>query len=563
MNRRPQFRFIATLIACATVPMNASDIHFTEVARESGVDLTMTCGATPSRHILDVNGGGVATFDFDNDGDLDLFFANGATIDNPEKGPGSRLYANDGAGKFTDVSEKYGIDISHWAMGVAIGDIDNDGFDDIFVTCYGPNILLKNDTQKPGVGKFIDISEQAAVDDDRWATSAAFGDIDADGDLDLYVVNYLEFDPRKPPSREGIKYKGVSVMAGPHGLKPQQDILYENQGNGTFKNITQNTGCLVDQPGYGLVALMLDFNRDGKQDIFVGNDSTENFLFQNRGDNTFDEIGQLSGIASNMDGSNQATMGIAISDIDGNGLPDSIVTSFSSDTNTLHLNIGDGFFEDRTAQFGLGLITRPFLNWACAFYDFDHDGDEDLFMSAGHVYPEAATTQIDSDYEQPQLIFKRRDSTRFERVINAGTITTEKIRGRSAAFGDIDNDGDIDIVLTQLNGPVKIYRNNTANRNALSVELRQNSRNHRAYGSTIELTIGDQRKIRWIHGGGSYQSFTAPVAHFGLGLKPPKTAALKITWPDGTAESFENISTSGIVTITRGQKNVTIRPFKK
>lgn len=556
-----RLRCIAVLVGLVVIPLDASEIRFTEVAKEAGVDLTLTSGTTPSRHILDVDGGGVALFDFDNDGDLDLFFANGATIDDPEKSPGSKLYANDGAGKFTDVTQKYGINVKRWAMGIAVGDVDNDGFDDLFITCYGPNILLRNDTQKSG-GKFVDVSKQAGVDDNRWGTSAAFGDIDGDGDLDLYVVNYLEFDHKNPPSREGINYKGVPVMAGPHGLKPQQDILYENNGNGTFKDITEDAGCLVDKPGYGLVTLILDFNRDGKQDIFVGNDSTENFLFENKGDNKFQEIGQFSGIASNFDGSNQATMGIAVGDLDSNGLPDTVVTSFSSDTNTLHLNLGDGFFEDRTAQFGLGLISRPFLNWACALYDFDNDGDEDLFISSGHVYPEAATAKIDSDYEQPQLIFERKEDTRFDRVTDAGTIATEKLKGRSAAFGDIDNDGDVDIVLTQLNGPVKIFRNDAAGKNTLAIELRQKKKNHRAYGSTVELIADGKKQTRWIHGGGSYQSVSAPVAYFGFGKNPPKSVSIKITWPDGNTETIEKIPTRGHITITRGEKKIATRPFK-
>ncbi len=556
----PSSRTIVIALLAAAGTLHASDMRFTEIATQAGVDFTMTCGGTPSKHILEVDGGGVALFDFDNDDDLDLFFANGATIDDPENGPGSRLYANDGKGRFTDVTKKHGINVKRWAMGVAVGDIDNDGDDDIFITCYGPNILLRNDTSK-GKGAFVDISKRAGVDDDRWATSAAFGDIDGDSDLDLYVVNYLEFDHKNPPSREGVNYKGVPVMAGPHGLKPQQDILYRNNGDGSFTDITKPSGCLVDEPGYGLVTLMLDFNGDNKQDILVGNDSTENFLFENKGDGTFENIGQFSGIASNMDGSNQATMGIGVGDINGNGHPDTIVTSFSSDTNTIHLNLGDGFFEDRTAQFGLGLITRPYLNWACVFYDFDNDADEDLFISSGHVYPEAATAKIDSEYEQEQLLFERVAGTRFKRVSNAGPIVTEKLKGRSATFGDIDNDGDVDIVLTQLNGPVKIYRNDTSNRNMLAVETRQPGGNHRAYGATVELHAHDARQIRWIHGGGSYQSVSAPIAYFGRGSRPTNDATLRITWPNGDKQEIKSAPNQGRLIITRGQDNVVVRPF--
>ena len=310
-------------------PTQTSAIRFTDVTADSGVDFTMTSGKTPSRYILEVDGGGVALFDYDRDGDLDLFLANGATLDDPEKGPGSRLYANKGRGKFLDVTEKVGINLRRWAMGVAVGDYDGDGADDLYVTCFGPNVLLRNDVAKSG--RFTDVTEKSGVGDNRWGTSAAFGDLDADGDLDLYVANYLEFDTENPPDRAGKMFLGVNVMAGPSGLPPQQDVLYENRGDGTFRDVTSKSGCLPGKPGFGLGVLVFDMDLDGKLDILVGNDSTENFLFSRGDDGKFVNRGVPSGVASNYDGGNQATMGIGVADVDGNGYADLFTTNFSSD----------------------------------------------------------------------------------------------------------------------------------------------------------------------------------------------------------------------------------------
>jgi enediyne biosynthesis protein E4 len=536
---------------------------FTEVAAQSGIDFAMTSGTTPSEHILDVDGGGVAIIDFDNDGDLDLFFANGATRADPEHGPGSRLYANRGDGTFDDVTKRYGINVTRWAMGVAVGDYDGDGFDDLYITCFGSNILLRNQTAKPGIERFVDTTKQAAVGDNRWSTSAAFGDIDGDGDLDLYVVNYLEFDIANPPSREGKRYKGVPVMAGPHGLRPQADVLYENLGHGRFKDITQTSGCVPDHAGYGLVALMIDVDRDGRQDIFVGNDSTENFLFHNTGQGKFEEIGTISGLASNMDGANQATMGIAIGDLDGNGLPDIFTTSFSSDSNTLHLNFDGAFFEDRTSQFGLGLVSRPFLCWSCGIYDFDCDGTEDIFASAGHVYPEAETHKIDSDYSQPPLLFARDKTRRFRRITGAGEVVTHPLRGRATAFGDLDNDGDVDIVLTQLNDKVKIFRNDAVATRLIAVDLQQPSPNHRAYGSMVELVAGKHKQTRWIHGGGSFQSVDAPIAYFAIPERISQKPTLHITWPSGKKTTVTDVPYNRRVTVSPDAKTLRIAKLRK
>ena len=310
MNGRSALRMVGLAVGLVLASVSAKTqetaLRFVDATAASGIDFTMTSGGTPSSYILEVNGGGVAMLDYDRDGDLDLFFANGATLEEPEKGPGSRMYANEGDGTFKDVTRELGIEIHRWAMGVTVGDIDGDGDADLYVTCYGPNILLRNEVASSG--RFVDVTGEAGVGNAGWGTSAVFADLDADGDQDLYVANYLEFDSAKPPDRRGRMFLSVPVMAGPNGLEPQQDVLYENLGQGKFRDVTAASGCAEERPGYGLGVVVIDASGDGRPDLLVGNDSTENFLFVNQGGLKFKNLGVISGVASNYDGGNQATM---------------------------------------------------------------------------------------------------------------------------------------------------------------------------------------------------------------------------------------------------------------
>ncbi len=530
------------------VKTSAPSIHFADVTDRSGISMITTNGEQPSTQILEVNGGGLALIDYDEDGDLDLFIANGATMTDPESGPGSRLFENLGSLQFRDVTESTGIDLRRWAMGVAVGDYDADGHDDLYVTCYGPNVLLRN----LGDGRFEDVTESAGVGDERWGTSAAFGDLDNDGDLDLYVVNYLQFDHANPP--RGATYKGIPVMAGPHGLPAQHDVLYENLGNGRFRDITEASGCLPDEPAFGLNVAILDFDQDGRQDIFVANDSMANFLFRNLGDLRFESRGMISGIAGNYDGSMQATMGIAIGDLDGNGYPDVFTTNFSSDTNTVHLNLEGKFFDDRTKTYGLGMISRAFLGWSCGLYDFDHDGDEDLLLFNGHVYPEATLETMDSEYQQTPLLFAR-EGPRFELVGPevAGSWLGETHRDRSAVFADLDGDGDIDVIVTELNGPVRVLENLASGGAWVNVRLvddRPGVGNRHGLGSRIELSAGDRRLTRWLFSGGGFQSSGAPSVHFAL-PEPVADATIEVTWPDGYRQQVKPVRWGERQVVTR------------
>jgi hypothetical protein len=346
-------------------------------------------------------------------------------------------------------------------------------------------------------------------------------------------------------------FKGAPIFAGPMGLVAPANVLYENQGDGKFRDVTAKSGCVPSRPGYSMGVVILDVDRDGRQDIYVGNDSTANFLFHNLGDWKFEELGVTSGIAANFDGRNQATMGIAVGDVDANGYPDFFTTNFSSDTNTLHVNLGRGLFDDRTSQFGLAAVSRPFLSWGAGFYDFDSDGDEDLFIVSGHIYPEAETHEIDSDYKQPLLLFER-SGKRFERRIDAGGVFKRAYSGRATAFGDIDDDGDVDVIMTALNEPVRVFRNDATRRDVVVVELRGAGGNLRGQGSMVELVAGEAVQQRWIHGG-SYQAIDAPAAYFGLGDgHEGRQVVLRVTWDDGTRSEYRDVPVNRRILVTEG-----------
>ncbi len=539
-----------------------SELHFTPVPDAAGIDLVMTSGAMPSREILEVDGGGIALFDFDDDGDLDVFLANGATLADPEHGPGSRLYANRGDGTFEDVTAEAGIALRRWAMGVAVGDYDGDGWDDLYVTCFGPNVLLRNEpTGAAGEGaggrRFRDVTAEAGVGDPAWSTSAAFADLDGDGDLDIYVANYLAFDPAHPPGRVGKSFRGVPVMAGPRGLPGQPDTLYENLGGGRFRDIGREAGirsAALDAPNlntdYGLGVRIFDFDGDGRQDIFVGNDSTADRLYKNLGGMKFEDVAYTAGVATNGSGTTQATMGIALADVDGNGAPDLFVTTFSDDTNTLQLNLGDGFFDDRSAQFGLGAVSRPYLGWGCGLFDFDLDGDEDLFIADGHVYPEMDRPEVGGAWAQRALLFARRGG-RFEEACSEAWCR-RRYHARATAFGDLDRDGDVDVVMTTLNGPVVVLRNDAPPRRSLTVRIDDPPPNRHGYGSLVELVTPAGVQRRWITGGGSFQSADAPEAYFGLGDLPPDAPlTLRVRRPDGSKTEMEIAADSRLVVIRR------------
>ena len=512
-------------------PAVAAAIRLEDVTAASGIEFTTTSGELPPTQIIEVKGGGVALIDFDGDGDEDLFFPNGATLKSPSQGPGARLYENLGSMQFRRVEPD--PPLRAWAFGPAVGDFDGDGREDIVVACHGSIRLLLN----AGNGAFADASDRlpdAARDASAWNTSVAAADLDADGDLDLYITRYLKIDPSAPPGPS--LFKGVPVMAGPRGLEPQADVLLRNVGGGRFENATQESGIASLAPAYGLNAAIADFTGDGRPDVLVANDSQQDMLLRNLGNMRFEDGGRAMGIATNMEGTEQASMGIAIGDVNGDSLPDAHISVFSSDTNTMHESREGRFFDDRTGLRGVGVPSRRLCGWASAFVDLEHDGDEDLVTVNGHTYPQATLALMDSEWEQPMLVLERR-ADRFEPVPpdSTGPGCGGRHRDRSAVFADLDRDGDIDIVVAGLNQPVRVIRNAHDIADdwiAIRLDDRRSAGNRAARGARIQLDASGQVQARWLAGGGPFQSNRSAEVHFGTGASRGPWSAM-VTWPDG------------------------------
>jgi hypothetical protein len=421
-----------------------------------------------------------------------------------------------------------------------VGDVDRDGHDDLYVTCFGRDALLRN----TGARRFEENTEAAGLGDPRWSTAAAFGDLDDDGDLDLYVANDLFLDLADPPPQE--TFQGVKVPTGPRSLRPEPDVLYENLGNGTFRDVTAASGVGAARAAYGLGVVILDFDGDGRQDIYVGNDSMPNFLFINLGGMRFEERAVAMGVATNSYGDPQATMGIAVADVDGNGWPDIFTSNFANDSNTLHLNHEGRYFVDITHRIGVGMASFTALGWACGFYDFNHDGSEDLLVFNGHTYPGATRELMGSEFLQSPQLFLR-DGRRFELVPPESVAPALAGRhcDRGAAFGDLDRDGDIDVVAVDLRGPVRVLRNDADDAAWIVVEPQAPR-----LGCTVELSAGEYRQRRFLHSGGSFISASATSAHFGL-PEGVTTVDLVVRWPGGLERRLEGVATGRYVEVKR------------
>ena len=529
-------------------------IRLVDVAEQAGLTLLNICGGLSKDYIIEVNGNGAALFDFDNDNDLDALIVNGSTLAQIKQGgdPMVALFRNDGTGRFDNVTAASGLTMRGWGMGACVADYDNDGSQDIYVTAFGPNVLGRNN----GDGTFTDVTARAGVGDPRWSTNCAFADYDRDGDLDLYVANYLAFSERTIPKRgasPNCRYMGADVMCGPRDLAGEPDTLYRNNGDGTFTDVTRPAG-IVDPGRYGFGVLFSDLDDDGWPDIFVANDSVPNLLFRNNRNGTFSEVGLPSGLALSGDGKAQAGMGADAADYDGDGRLDVFVTNFSQDHNTLYRNGGDGFFTDVSYEAGLVTPGLPYLGWGTGFVDIDSDGLLDLFVANGHVYPEIDRFGTRTTYRQRKQLFANSGKGRFRDVsdeVGGGLLTQKSSRG--AAFGDVDNDGDVDVLVINLNERPTLLRNDTASgNNWITLKLIGKAGNRDAIGARLWLEAEGARQVAEVRSGGSYLSHNDIRVRFGLGRRanvPPIT----VRWPGGELERFSGLTPNTIHVIRQGQ----------
>jgi len=528
---------------------------FKEVAAEAGLSATTVFGGKEAnRYLLETTGTGVALFDYDGDGFLDVFLVNGTTLEGFPKGkePINHLFRSRGNGTFEDVTARAGVGASGWGQGACTGDYDNDGHEDLYVTYYGQNRLYHN----RGDGTFEDVTARAGLLDKRtrWGTGCAFLDYDRDGRLDLLAANYIDLDLARAPTPDSglCRYKGVKVACGPPGLTGGKNVLFHNRGDGTFEDVSDKSGITKASGTYGLGVSTLDFDDDGWVDAYVANDSNPSALYRNNHDGTFTDVAVTSGCAYSQDGKPQAGMGVAIGDYDHNGTMDIFKTNFAGDTSTLYANSGQGFCDDRTFAAGIGVNTR-WLGWATAFVDLGNDGWLDLFLANGHVYPEVAQLKTEAAYAQRKVVYVNRGNGRFEDVTEQlGAPATTPRAARGAAFGDVDNDGDVDIVISNVNAPPDLFRTDTeAGRHWLLVKLTGTTSNRSAIGARVGCTAGGMTQWEEVRGGGSYISQNDLRVHFGLG-ETTKVDRLWVRWPSGLEEEWRELVADQILPLREG-----------
>jgi hypothetical protein len=567
--------FRANLLS-APVP---EGVTFTDVTAQAGLShaLNVSGSSSAKKYLLEEMGGGVALFDYDNDGWLDIFLVNGTSFD-PSRTSKSYLFRNNRDGTFTDVSSKAGLNHCGWGQGCCVGDYDNDGWDDLFVSYWGRNVLYHNN----GDGTFTDVSEKAGIAGagQRWGAGCCFLDFDRDGRLDLFVANYVQFDPKRVPlpgSSLYCRYSEIGVPCGPQGLPGGTNILYRNRGDGTFEDVSERSGVanprgvplekFVSQGwrptgSYGMGVAAADFDNDGWPDIYVACDTAPSLLYHNNKDGTFSEIAVSAGCAFDENGVALSGMGVAVGDYNNDGWLDLVRTNFTDQVTTVYQNNGDGSFSDVSLRAGLGINTK-YLGFGVGLFDYDNDGWKDLFITNGHVYSQLATRKLHLTYKQPGLLYRNGGNGRFEDVSGrvGPDLRTARV-GRGCAFGDLDNDGDIDIVVNTLDGPPAVLRNDGGNRNNwLLMKCVGTKSNRSAIGARISITAGDRVQMGEVMSGGSYYSHNDLRLHFGLGSST-KVDLIKIAWPSGLQDTVEGVAANQIIAIEEGKGLVTLRTSK-
>jgi hypothetical protein len=548
----------ALLLAAAAVGRAADPplgFSFTDIAARAGVTArTIYGGQGTNRYLLETTGPGVAAFDYDGDGWLDLFVVNGSTLAGFPAGeaPTSHLYRNRRDGTFEDVTRAAGVGLAGWGQGACTGDYDNDGDADLAVTFWGISRLLRNG----GDGTFADVTEASGLEArrTRWGTGCAFLDYDRDGRLDLFVAHYIDFDPATAPVPESglCRYKGLAVACGPPGLPGGTNVLYRNAGDGRFADVSAATGIAAATGTYSLGVSTLDFDGDGWTDLYVANDSSPSALYRNNRDGTFADVGLQAGCAFSQDGRPQAGMGVAIGDYDRDGRPDVFKTNFAGDTSTLYGNAGGWLCDDRTFAAGFGRNTR-WLGWGVGFLDLDLDGLLDLFLANGHVYPEVDQVKTEAGYKQPKVVYRNRGGGRFADVTaQLGPPATVPRASRGAAFADLDNDGDVDVVVNNMHDVPEVYRLDRQGPGTwVTFTLRGVRSNRSAIGARVRITAGGASQVGEVRGGGSYASQNDLRVHFGL-AGAAAVDRVEVRWPNGLEETWRGVAANRIVELVEG-----------
>ena len=538
------FVFGALLLAS---PGEESNPIFVDVTQEAGLSAFKNIqGSLSKQHIIETMGGGAGFFDYDQDGNLDIVLVRGSTVEQFQKGGSAlcSLFRGDGRGRFKDVTAAAGIQTRGWGMGVVIGDVDNDGREDLFLAGYGSNALLRNQ----GDGTFRDVTAESGLQSSRWSVSASFADFDRDGDLDLYVANYLTYDIKRLPGRgSGCTYRGFEAFCGPRGLPGERDSLYFNDGKGRFQDVTKSKGIDSDSL-YGMGVAVADYDNDGWPDIFVANDLTPNLLYHSRGKGEFEEVGSLASVAFDENGVEEGSMGADFGDFNNDGWLDLYYTNSSYQTNQLAVNLHNGNFSLRSYPLGHGETTWLYVGWGTFFADLDNDGWEEIFVVNGHLYSQADRFDMGLKYKQRPLLFQNQPGKKFVEVEGKwGPALQKPGLGRGAAYGDYDNDGDVDVLINNLDSAPTLLRNDGGNRRSwIMVKCEGSQSNRSAIGTRLILREGSTQQMREVKAGSSYASHSDTRVHFGLNTLS-EVSRLEVRWPSGKTQMLSDLKARQIL----------------